>query len=71
MTHSEDLTEEQARWLGRIIEAKPKEGPMIVVPDDVHDALTEKGLVQWRHGLLEATAEGIRQWVRRRTRNGE
>jgi hypothetical protein len=68
VTHSEDLTGEQARWLRRIIEAKPKEGPMSVVPDDVHDALTEKGLVQWRHGLLEATTEGIRQWASRRTR---
>jgi hypothetical protein len=31
------------------------------------NALMEKGLIQWQHGLLQATMEGIRQWARRRS----
>jgi len=71
VTHSDDLTDEQASWLRRVIEAKPKEGPNEFVPDDVHDALMEKGLIQWRHGVLEGTLEGIRQWARWRSLTDE
>ena len=29
------------------------------MPDDVHRALFEKGLVQWKRGAMEITLEGI------------
>ncbi|HET7065214.1 MAG TPA: hypothetical protein VFI49_13140 [Rudaea sp.] len=61
------MTEEQARWLTRILETRPKKAPLdhLVVPDDVNDALVEKGLIRWHRGLLEITLDGIRAVARR------
>jgi len=39
------------------------------VPDDVRDALAEKGLVRrWRNGAVEITLDGILEVTRRRPR---
>jgi hypothetical protein len=57
------VTEDQATWL-RILESREYEGltDRIVIPDDVLDALVEKGLVRrWRDGGIAITLGGIRE----------
>jgi len=34
------------------------------LPDDVHDALVEKGLIRWKGGRVEITLEGVREIAR-------
>ena len=62
MEHVRDLTDEQARWLRRVLETRPKRGGLDVftIPDDVHDALVEKGFIRWVRGQVEISLEGIR-----------
>jgi hypothetical protein len=64
-----DLSEEQADWLKRILESHPRRTlfDRFAVPDDVRDALAEKGLVRrWRNGAVEITLDGILEVTRRR-----
>jgi len=57
------ITEGQATWL-RILESREYEGltDRIAIPDEVLDALVEKGLVRrWRDGGIAITLGGIRE----------
>ena len=57
------ITEDQATWL-RILEDHEYEGltDRIAIPDDVLDALVDKGLVRrWRDGGIAITLGGIRE----------
>lgn len=57
------VTEDQAAWL-RLLEIREYEGfsDRIAIPDDVLDALVEKGLVRrWRDGDVAITLGGIRE----------
>jgi hypothetical protein len=57
------VTEEQARWL-RILEGREYERVpgRIEIPDDIVDALVEKGLLRrWRDGDVAITLGGIRE----------
>jgi hypothetical protein len=67
MTHSEELSDEQARWLTKVLESRPRKGApdQFVIPDAVHDALVEQGLIRWHQGHVEITLEGIRAVARR------
>ena len=62
MVDFRDLTEEQAHWLRRVLQKRPKRGELDVftIPDDVHNALIEKGLIRWVRGKVEISLEGIR-----------
>ena len=62
MADFRDLTEEQAHWLRRVLQTRPKRGELDVftIPDDVHNALIEKGLIRWVRGQVEISLEGIR-----------
>jgi hypothetical protein len=64
---SYSLTEEQARWLTRILQSRPRRALLdhFVVPDDVHGALAENGLIRWHNGSIEITLEGIRAVAQR------
>jgi len=67
MPDADEVTDEQARWLRALLESRPKKnaaGP-VRIPDDVHRALFEKGLIQWRRGVMEITLEGIHLVARR------
>ena len=67
MSDSDGVTDEQARWLRALLESRPKKpasGPFRM-PDEVHRALFEKGLVQWKRGGMEITLEGIHLIARR------
>ena len=67
MPDSDGVTDEQARWLRALLESRPKKnaaGP-VSMPDDVHRALFEKGLIQWKRGVMEITLEGIHLVARR------
>jgi len=67
MPDADEVTDEQARWLRALLESRPKKnaaGP-VRMPDDVHRALFEKGLIQWRRGVMEITLEGIHLVARR------
>jgi hypothetical protein len=68
-----DLTEEQAHWLRRVLQTRPKRGGLDVftIPDDVHDALIEKGLIRWVHGQVEISLEGIRAISRYRPQEAD
>lgn len=57
-----DLTEEQARWLRRVLQVRPKRGGLDVftIPDEIHEALMKKGFIRWVHGQVEISLEGIR-----------
>jgi len=61
------LTDDQVLWLKRILQSKPK-GALpepTAVPEEVQDALVEKGLVRrWRNGTVEITLDGIREAAR-------
>jgi len=64
-----ELSEEQADWLRRILESQPRRTlfDRFAIPDDVRDALAEKGLVRrWRNGAVEITLDGILEVTRRR-----
>jgi hypothetical protein len=64
-----ELSDEQADWLKRILESHPRRTVFdgFAVPDDVRDALAEKGLVRrWRNGAVEITLDGILEVTRRR-----
>ena len=57
------VTEDQAVWL-RALESRQYEGvsDRITIPDDVLEALVEKGLVRrWRDGDIAITLGGIRE----------
>jgi hypothetical protein len=57
------VTEDEATWL-RILESRQYEGSSdrITIPDDVLDALLEKGLVRrWRDGAVAITLGGIKE----------
>ncbi|HMA20138.1 MAG TPA: hypothetical protein VKO87_05005 [Gemmatimonadaceae bacterium] len=57
------VTEDQAEWL-RILESREYEGLSddIEVPDEVLEALVEKGLVRrWSDGAIAITLGGIRE----------
>ncbi|HSC11195.1 MAG TPA: hypothetical protein VLC97_09500 [Rhodanobacteraceae bacterium] len=57
------VTEDQATWL-RVLESREYEGlsDRIEIPDEIIDALVEKGLVRrWRDGAIAITLGGIRE----------
>ncbi|HET7780004.1 MAG TPA: hypothetical protein VFL07_15775 [Rudaea sp.] len=57
------VTEDQATWL-RVLESREYEGlsDRIEIPDEILDALVEKGLVRrWRDGAIAITLGGIRE----------
>jgi hypothetical protein len=62
------LTDDEARWLMRLLHSRPKNGQLdqFAMPDPVHNALVEKGLMHWRRGKMEITLDGIREIGRRR-----
>ena len=62
MEDARDLTEEQAHWLRRVLQTRPKRGGLDVftIPDNVHDALIGKGFIRRIHGHVEISLEGIR-----------
>jgi len=67
MSDADGVTDEQARWLRALLESRPKRhatGP-VRMPDEVHRALFEKGLIQWKRGVMEITLEGIHLVARR------
>jgi hypothetical protein len=63
-----DLTDEQARWLAKLLLARPRRGEpdSLVMPDDVHDVLAAKGFLQWKKGAMEITLDGIKEVASRR-----
>jgi hypothetical protein len=68
------LSDEQAHWLKRILESRPKRVlfDQLTIPDAVQDVLVEKGLVRrWRNGAVEITLDGIREVTRRPLANDE
>jgi len=69
VTGMHGLTQEQARWLQALLETRPRRHTNLVtqfrMPEEVHCALAEKGLVRWIRGTLEITLEGIREIARR------
>ncbi len=64
----QDLTDEQARWLAKLLLARPRNGETdnLSMPDDVHDVLAAKGFLQWKKGAMEITLDGIKEVARRR-----
>ncbi len=62
MEDARDLTEEQAHWLRRVLQTRPKRGELDVftIPDNVHAALIGKGFIRRVHGQIEISLEGIR-----------
>ena len=61
------VTEDQAEWL-RILETREYEGlsDRIEIPDEVVEALVEKGLVRrWRDGAIAITLGGIKEVAQR------
>jgi len=67
VTEAHDLTDEQAHWLARVLQTRPKRGLLeqFTVPFEVQNALVEKGLLKWRRSVLEITLDGIRAVARR------
>ena len=61
-----DLTEEQAYWLRRVLETRPKRGLLdnFVIPHDTYNVLIGKGLIRWHRRVVEITLEGIRAIAR-------
>jgi hypothetical protein len=69
VTGMHGLTQEQAHWLQALLETRPRRHTALVsqfrMPEEVHCALAEKGLVRSIRGTLEITLEGIREIARR------
>lgn len=67
MTNLHDVSDEQARWLLALLESRPRKGASVpfTMPDEVHRALFEKRLIQWKRGVMEITLEGIQLIARR------
>ena len=67
MTISRDLTDEQAYWLKRVLESRPRQTPpdQFSIPTDVHDVLIDKGFIRRHRGAVEITLDGIREVARR------
>jgi hypothetical protein len=67
-----DLTDHEAHWLMRLLQRRPRNGLLdeFTMPDPVHHALVEKGLMHWRRGKMEITLDGIRVIGRRRPQEG-
>lgn len=63
MANQYELTEEQAYWLRRVLDRRPRDGLLdtFVIPDTIHDELIARQLIHWRRGLVEITLEGIRE----------
>jgi len=63
-----DLTDEQARWLAKLLLTRPRNGEAdkFAMPDDVHDVLAAKGFLQWKRGAMEITLDGIKEVASRR-----
>jgi hypothetical protein len=68
MTDAHDLSDEEAFWLMRLLRSRPRHGPLIqlTIPAEVHNALLDRGLIQWRRRQVEITLDGIRAIGRRR-----
>jgi hypothetical protein len=64
----QDLTDEQARWLAKLLLSRPRNGEVdnLSMPDDVHDVLAAKGFLQWKKGAMEITLDGIKEVASRR-----
>ena len=63
MQNHDDLTDEQAYWLRRVLQSRPRSVlfDRFTIPDDVKETLVEKGLLRlWRNGAVEITLDGIR-----------
>ena len=55
-----DLTQGQADCLRKVAATRgTSTQERYVLPDDVHDALVEKGYIRWERGVLLITASGI------------
>ena len=56
-----ELDDEQAYWLRRVLETRPRIGAreMVNIPDPVHDTLVDKGFIRRREELVEITLDGI------------
>jgi hypothetical protein len=63
-----DLTDEQARWLAKLLLMRPRNGEPdnLLMPDDVHDVLAARGFIQWKKGAMEITLDGIKEVASRR-----
>lgn len=63
-----NLSDDEAVWLMRLLRSRPRNGPVdqFTMPDPVHNALVERGLMRWKHGKMEITLDGIRAVGRRR-----
>ena len=61
MQASDDLTDDQAQWLKKLLIRRARRlFERFTIPDDVLDTLYEKGLVRrWRDGDVEITLDGI------------
>jgi len=62
------LTKEQADWLTKLLQSRPKRGFVddCTMPGEVADVLVQKGLVRWwRRGAMEITLDGILAVTRR------
>lgn len=68
MTGILNLSDDEAVWLMRLLRSRPRNGPVdqFTMPDPVHNALVERGLMRWKHGKMEITLDGIRAVGRRR-----
>jgi len=68
MTDADSLSEQEAFWLMRLLRSRPRHGLLdqFTIPDEVHDSLVEKGLIQWRRRQVEITLDGIRAIGRQR-----
>ena len=63
MQNHDNLTDEQAHWLRRVLQSRPRSVlfDRFTIPDEVKDSLVEKGLLRlWRNGAVEITLDGIR-----------
>lgn len=70
MTDIYDLSDDEAHWMMRLLRTRPKNGLLdkFAMPDSVHDALVERGLIRWTRGKMEITLDGVRAVGRRRPR---
>lgn len=56
-----ELNDEQAYWLRRVLETRPRLGlrELVAIPETVHDMLVDKGFIRRRQEIVEITLEGI------------